>query len=231
MPLNEKVILIAGANGGLGTHVTRAFLDAGCRVAGTARMISGADFDHPNFAAFPVELDGRPAAESVANAVRERWGSVDGLVHLVGAFAGGQSLIETDDAVLDQMLDANLRSFVYMAQAVLPVMRAQRAGAVLAIGSRAAVEPQPGLGAYAASKAALISIVQTVARENRAFGISANVILPGTMDTPVNRSAMPQADFGKWVPPQQVAAMLLHLASDAASQVSGAVIPIYGEEL
>jgi NAD(P)-dependent dehydrogenase (short-subunit alcohol dehydrogenase family) len=110
-------------------------------------------------------------------------------------------------------------------------MRNQGSGRILAIGSRAAVEPSARIGAYSASKAALVSLIRTVAIENRSSGISANVVLPGTMDTPANRAGDPQADFSQWVQPAQVAALLLHLASDAASQVSGAVIPIYGQQL
>jgi NAD(P)-dependent dehydrogenase (short-subunit alcohol dehydrogenase family) len=85
-------------------------------------------------------------------------------------------------------------------------------------------------GAYAASKAALVSLIRTVARENSDRRITANVVLPGTMDTPANRSALPSADYSKWVHPSQVAMLLVHLASDQASQVTGAVIPVYGGE-
>jgi len=116
-------------------------------------------------------------------------------------------------------------------RAVLRQMRAQGSGRILAIGSRAAVEPQAGVGVYAASKAALVALVRTVALENKEQGISANVILPGTMDTPANRTANPAADYSKWVPPGQVGALLVHLASGQASHVSGAVIPVYGRDL
>jgi NAD(P)-dependent dehydrogenase (short-subunit alcohol dehydrogenase family) len=119
----------------------------------------------------------------------------------------------------------------YMIRAVLPDMLAQGAGRILAIGSRAAVEPSPMVGAYSASKAALVSLVRTVALENKDRGITANIVLPGTMDTPANRTAMPKADPSKWVRPAQVAAMLVHLASDDASEISGAAIPILGGEL
>jgi NAD(P)-dependent dehydrogenase (short-subunit alcohol dehydrogenase family) len=110
-------------------------------------------------------------------------------------------------------------------------MREQKSGRILAIGSRAAVEPSPMAGVYAASKAALVSLIKTVARENSDRGITANVVLPGTMDTPGNRTAMPAADFSKWVQPSQVAKLLVHLASAQASQMNGAVIPIYGGEV
>lgn len=226
MPGIGKTVLITGASGGLGSVVTRAFVEAGHRVAGISR--ERMEFRHPGFAAFPAEIDSRAGAEAAVSAVRERMGRIDALVHLIGAFAGGTPLTETSDAVLDRMLNANLWPFFHMARALLPAMQEQGHGTILAIGSRAAVEPQAGLSAYAASKAALVSLVQTVAQEGRAFGVSANAVLPGTMDTPANRAAMPTADPGAWVRPEQVAALLLHLVSNEASQISGAVIPIYG---
>jgi len=231
MPLRDKVVLITGANGGLGTAVTRAFLDAGARVAGVAKKIQSSDFPHPSFIAFSAELGSADAARAVVASVIAKWEKIDVLVHLVGAFAGGQSVAETGDATLEQMLEVNLRAAFHMFRAVLPDMRTRANGCILAIGSRTATNPQPMVGAYSASKAALVSLVQTIALENKDRGISANAILPGTMDTPANRAAMPGADPAEWVQPVQVASLLVHLASDQASQISGAVIPILGGDL
>jgi len=231
MPLTNRVVLITGANGGLGTAVTNAFLGAGARVAGVAKKIQNSDFPNPNFIAYSAELGTADGARAVVASVIAKWERVDVLVHLVGAFAGGKSVADTDAATLDQMLDVNLRAAFHVFRAVLPDMRARASGRILAIGSRTAVDPQPMVGAYSASKAALVSLVQTIALENKDRGISANVILPGTMDTPANRTAMPDADPAKWVQPAQVASLLVHLASDEASQISGAVIPILGGDL
>jgi len=231
MPLSNKVVLITGANGGLGAAVTNAFLDAGARVAGVAKKIQNSDFPRPDFIAYSAELGSAEAARATVAAVIAKWERIDALVHLVGAFTGGNSVAETGDDALDQMLDVNLRAAFHMIRAVLPGMRTRGVGRILAIGSRTAVEPQPMLGAYSASKAALVSLVRTVALENRDRGISANVILPGTMDTPANRAAMPGTDPAKWVQPAQVASLLVHLASDQASQINGAVIPILGGDL
>jgi NAD(P)-dependent dehydrogenase (short-subunit alcohol dehydrogenase family) len=231
MSLTNKVVLITGANGGLGAAVTKAFLDSGARVAGVAKKIQNSDFPNPNFIATSAELGDAGAARAVVAGTIAKWEKIDVLVHLVGAFAGGKSVAETDEATLDQMLEVNLRAAFHMFQAVLPGMRTQGGGRILAIGSRTAVDPQPMVGAYSASKAALVSLIQTIALENKDRGISANVILPGTMDTPANRAAMPAADPAKWVQPTQVASLLVHLASDEASQISGAVIPILGGDL
>ena len=229
--LDQKIALVTGAKGGLGSFVTEAFLEAGAAVVGVSRSIQPSDFPHPRFTAMSAELSTGDAARQLTDEVAAKFPRIDILVHLVGAFEGGKPVHETDDATFDRMLDMNLKSAFYVARAVLPHMRNQASGRILAIGSRAAVEPSPSAGAYAASKAALVSLIRTIAAENKDRSITANVILPGTMDTAANRKAMPQADFSKWVKPSQVANLLVTLASDAASQVSGVAIPIYGAEL
>jgi len=138
--------------------------------------------------------------------------------------AGGQTIAETDDATFQRMFDLNLNSAFYLLRAALPAMRKTGNGRIIAIGSRAALEPGPGVGAYSASKAALVSLIRTLAAENKDVGITANVILPGTIDTPVNRKMIPNADVSKWVQPANVASLVVWLASDAGADVNGAVI-------
>lgn len=229
--LEGKIVLITGANGGLGHAVTQAFLDAGAKVGGAAQTILDSEFPSPDFMALSGQISTAEAAVAVVQKVKARWGRVDGLIHLIGGFSGGTRVDETSGETFEQMLAVNLRSAFYFFKAVVPGMREQGSGRIVAIGSRPAVVPTPTLGAYSASKAALVSLVQTVALENKDRGINANVILPGMMDTPANRKAMPNADPTRWVPPSQVAAMLVYLASDAASNINGAVIPILGGDL
>ena len=230
MELHDKVVLITGAKGGLGSFVTPAFLEAGARVIGVSRAIADSDFPHERFSALATEIsDGERAAKTIDAAVG-RSGRIDALVHLVGGFAGGKPIAETSDDVIERMFDMNFRTAFYMIRAALPYMRKQASGRIMAIGSKAAVEPSPKVGVYAASKAALVSLIRTVARENADRGIAANVVLPGTMDTPANRASDPTADFSKWVNPCQVASLLVHLASSRASNINGAVIPVYGTE-
>jgi NAD(P)-dependent dehydrogenase (short-subunit alcohol dehydrogenase family) len=229
--LNGKVVLITGASGGLGQSVTRAFLEAGARVYGVSRSISQADVNHKGFVALAADIKDAGQARAVVSKIVAQGDGADAWIHLVGGFAGGSRVDETEDSAFARMIDLNVRSFLHLAQAAVPVMRKQGKGRVLAIGSRAAVEPASGIGAYAASKAALVSLVRTIALENKDRGITANVILPGTMDTPANRAAMPDADPRTWVQPAQVASLLVHLASDSASQINGAVIPVYGTEI
>jgi len=229
--LDQKVAVITGAKGGLGGSVTEAFLAAGATVVGVSRSIQLSDFPHPRFTAMPAELLNGEAARQLASDVAAKFGRIDILVHLVGTFAGGKSVADTDDATLDRMLDTNLKSAFHITRAVLPFMRTQGGGRILAIGSRAAVEAFPGAAEYAASKAALVSLIRTIAAENKDRGISANIVLPSTIDTSANRKVMPKADYSKWVQPGQTASMLVYLATDTASPISGAAIPIYGGDL
>lgn len=222
--LQGKVAVVTGAKGGLGTFVTESFLAAGARVVGVSRSIRQDDFAHPEFTALAAELGTGEAALEVADAVTSRFGRIDVLVHVMGGFTGGRSVAETDDAAFEKMLDLNYRAAFYIARAVLPRMRAQGGGRILAVASRQAVEPAAMAGVYSASKAALLSLIRTIALENNDRCISANAVLPGTMDTPSN----PGPQFVK---PAQVAAMLVHLASDSAAQVTGAAIPIYGGQV
>jgi NAD(P)-dependent dehydrogenase (short-subunit alcohol dehydrogenase family) len=230
--LEGKIAIITGAKGGLGSFITEAFLAAGAKVVGVSRSIQASDFSHPEFVAMPAELSSGEAARNLADDVAAQFGRIDVLVHAVGGFAGGKSVADTDDTTLDKMLDLNYRSAFFVARAVLPHMRQQGGGRFLAVASRQAVDPGAMVGAYSASKAALVALVRTIALENADRCISANTVLPGTMDTPANRAAAdPKADPLQWVQPTQVAALLLHLASDAGAQVTGAAIPIYGRQV
>jgi NAD(P)-dependent dehydrogenase (short-subunit alcohol dehydrogenase family) len=226
-----KIVLVTGANGGLGTHVTKALLDAGFTVVGLAPRIQQSDFDHPNFIALPATLNSLGAAKKVVDSVIARCGRIDVLAHLVGGFAGGQAVADTDDATWQRMFDANLNSAFHILRAVIPEMRKAGGGRIIAIGSRAAEDPGPKVGAYSASKAALVSLIRTVALENKNAGITANVILPGTMDTPANRKDMPGADVSTWVQPASVASLIVWLSGDAGKDVTGAAIPVYGRGL
>jgi NAD(P)-dependent dehydrogenase (short-subunit alcohol dehydrogenase family) len=224
----EKIALVTGASGGLGTHVTKALLQAGFTVAGLAPTVHAAEFDHPKFVAVPAKLDSFAAAREATEMVIGHLARIDLLAHLIGGFAGGQSVAETDDVTFQRMFHLNVDSAFHILRAVVPHMRNAGSGRIIAIGSRAAENPGPNVGAYSASKAALVSMIRTVALENKDAGITANVILPGTIDTPANRGAMPNADTAQWVQPSSIASLILWLASDAAKDVTGAAIPVYG---
>jgi NAD(P)-dependent dehydrogenase (short-subunit alcohol dehydrogenase family) len=226
--MQGKIVLVTGANGGLGSHVTQAFVDAGANVVGTSRKIQQSEFANRNFVAMAAELSTPQGANALVEQVVARFGRIDVLAHTVGGFAGGQSVAQTDDVTFQTMFDLNVNSTFYLLRAALPVMRGTGNARIIAIGSRAALVPGPAVGAYSASKAAMVSLIQTVALENKDAGLTANVILPGTIDTPTNRKAMPNADTSQWVRPSTIASLMLWLAGDAGKEVNGAVIPVYG---
>lgn len=228
--MKGKVVLVTGANGGLGAYVTQAFLDAGAIVVGTSRTVQQADFDNPNFTALAAEISTREGAKTLLDQVVARFRKLDVLAHTVGGFSGGKSIVDTDDATFQRMFDLNLNCVFHILRAALPPLRNTGNGRIIAIGSRAALEPGAGVGVYSASKAAMVSLIRTVALENKDAGLTANVILPGTMDTPANRKAMPNADVSKWVQPSSVAQLVVWLASEAGKDVNGSAIPVYGKD-
>lgn len=217
-------VLITGASGGLGNAVCQAFLDAGSTVIGAALTWHGA----MPFLTLSVDLATPQGCEEMVRQALEH-GPIDALVHLVGAFGGGAPVAQTDDQTWDAMMNVNLHAAFYSIRAALKPMAVAGKGRIIAIGSRAAVEPMPNFSAYSVSKAALVALVRNVAAEVMDSGITANVVLPSVIDTAANRKAMPTADFSKWVAPESIAKLLVWLASEEAADVSGAVIPIYGK--
>jgi NAD(P)-dependent dehydrogenase (short-subunit alcohol dehydrogenase family) len=229
--LKNKIIIVTGANGGLGAPVTQTLLDAGATVIGVSSKIEQSEFKSPAFTAIPANLLDTAAVKNIVDQTLSRFGRIDMLAHLVGAFAGGKPIAETDDKTFNFMFDVNVKAAFNMFRAVIPAMRQAKSGRIIAIGSRAAEDPGPTVGAYSASKAAVVSLVETIARENKDAGITANSILPGTIDTAANRSAMPKADTSQWVQPASIASLIIWLASDAGKDVTGAAIPVYGAGL
>jgi NAD(P)-dependent dehydrogenase (short-subunit alcohol dehydrogenase family) len=144
-------------------------------------------FDFPicsSFIALPADITTPDGAMMLVRQITQRFRRLDIVAHTLGGFAGGQSVADTDDNTFQQMFDLNLHSVLHIIRATMTPLRQSGDGRLIAIGSRAAVEPGPGVGAYSASKAAMVSLIRTVALENKDAGLRANVILPGTMDTP-----------------------------------------------
>lgn len=226
----QRVILVTGGTGGLGGAVVRAFLDEGSTVVATWRRRE--TFDALASAVGNDRLFGVEAnltdRQSVRGAIAEvvaRHGGLDALAHVAGGWTGGTIVGETPDETLDRMIDLNLRTaFVCTGEAV-PALAARR-GAIVTVASKAALQPGAGVGAYAASKAALVALTQTLAAEGAAFGVRANVVLPGTIATDANLGGTDPSDHADWVRPEDLAAVLRYLCSGAARAVSGAAIPV-----
>jgi NAD(P)-dependent dehydrogenase (short-subunit alcohol dehydrogenase family) len=216
-------VLITGASGGLGTAVAKVFQESGATVIGVARS-----WPEPvSFLALSVDLTTAEGCDVMVEQALAH-GPIEALVHILGGFGGGQAVAETSDKTWDGMMTLNLRAAFCAMRAVLKPMTAAKYGRIVAVGSRAAVEPMPNFAAYSVSKAALVALVKNVAAETKDLGITANVVLPSTIDTPLNRQVMPKSDFSRWVKPESIAQALVWLASQGAGDVSGAVIPIYG---
>jgi NAD(P)-dependent dehydrogenase (short-subunit alcohol dehydrogenase family) len=228
--MQGKVVLITGAKGGLGTDVTQAFLASGATVIGTSRSIRQTDFPQQNFTAISADITQSEATRELVAQVTERFKRIDVLVHVMGGFAAAK-IHETDDETWNKMRDLNTTSGFNIAREVIRQMRQAGGGRIIAIGSLAAADVHAGLGAYVASKSALTVLFRTIALENLDANITSNIILPGTMDTPANRTAMPGADPSKWVQPADVARIALFLARPEAAQINGAVIPVYGRDV
>lgn len=228
-----KTALVAGGTGGLGRAVTLAFLEEGASVAVTYRdpeehraVESAAGGARDRLSGHAADVtDGAAMRDLVAEIVGTR-GRVDVLVNCVGGFAGGRTLWGTEPKVFDRMLDLNLKSGLALCRAVVPAMLAQGGGAIVNVASRAAVDHSAGLAAYAASKAAAVALIDSLAADLADSPVRANSVLPSIIDTEANRRAMPKADFSKWPKPEEIARVILFLCGDGARLIRGASIPV-----
>jgi NAD(P)-dependent dehydrogenase (short-subunit alcohol dehydrogenase family) len=224
----NKIVFITGANGGLGTSVTRRFLATGATVVGASQKISKEDFPDANFFPHSFDLTNAKTVSGAIDSIVEQFGALNTVIHLLGGFAGGKSVAETDDSTWEQMSDLNLNSAFYVLRSAIPHLRKAGNGRFVAVGSLAAVDPHAEIGAYVVFKSALAMLIRTVALENKDAGMTANVVLPDTMDTPGNRKSMIGADFSKWVKPADVADLIAWLADERAGHVTGTCVSIGG---
>jgi NAD(P)-dependent dehydrogenase (short-subunit alcohol dehydrogenase family) len=226
-----QTAIVTGGTGGLGAAVVQRLLRDGWRVivpwiaerererleeADALELVHADLFD-------PAAVQG-----VVQTAIQSAEARLAGLVNLVGGFAVGPRVHETPIEDFETQFRLNLRPTYLMTQAVLPHLVEQGRGAIVCVGTRAAVSPFPGAAGYIASKAAVIAFAQAVAVEYRNDGVRSNVILPSVIDTPANRASMPKADHDRWVKPAEIAGVIAHLLSEDSSPVSGAAIPVYG---
>jgi NAD(P)-dependent dehydrogenase (short-subunit alcohol dehydrogenase family) len=227
----DATVIVTGGTGGLGTAVTAAFLASGWRVVvpWLAEEELARVGKHERLELIQADLFDPHATTGVAVAAAARPDApLLALVNLVGGYAIGGLVHETPIEEFERMLTLNLRPTYLMTQAVLPHLLAAGGGAVVCVGSRAAVSPFAGAAGYATAKAGVVAFAQAVAAEYRQHGVRCNAVLPSVIDTPANRAAQPDADHSRWVPPAQVAEVIRFLASSASAPTSGAAIPVYG---
>lgn len=222
-------VMITGAAGALGSAVARAFDTAGANTVligrDTARLEAacGAESARRMFAL--ADLRDPASIAAAAHAGARRFGRIDALCNIAGGFAIGTPVHATTDAQWDELFDTNVRSLRNAVAAVVPGMLDGLGGKVVNIASASARQGLANMGAYCASKDVVIRMTESMSAELRGQGVNVNCVLPGTIDTPDNRAAMPDADRSKWVTPEALAEVILYLCSPAARAIHGAAIP------
>ena len=227
-----STVLITGAAGNLGRAVANAFAERGANLVlvdlelQALKKAFGADDERRLIV--PANLLDQASVDAAVKKAIERFGRIDVLCNIAGAFRMGAPVHETSDKDWNFLFDVNARTVLHTSRAVVPAMIRNGGGKIVNVGAYAAQKGAAGMGAYTASKSAVIRITETMAAELREKNINVNCVLPTIIDTPENRSAMPKADPRRWVAPQDLAAVILFLASDAARAVHGAAIPVTG---
>ena len=224
--MDGKVIVVTGALGALGKVVAEVALARGARVAGV-------DYGASQFAATPdriefggVDLSDAAQAKKAIDAVASHFGRLDALVNIAGGFAF-ETVAEGDPKTWQRMYALNVLTALNTSRSAIPHLAASASARIVNVGAMGALQAGSGMGAYAASKAGVHRLTEALAAEWKGK-ITVNAVLPSTIDTPANRASMPKADFGKWVTPQELADVILFLVSDAASAVTGALLPVSG---
>jgi NAD(P)-dependent dehydrogenase (short-subunit alcohol dehydrogenase family) len=232
---SKQVVLVTGASGNLGKAVAEQFFAAGAQVAAVDRAADGLTKLFPAWVNAPdvilvggIDGTDESSVAQMVQAVMERFGRIDILVNTVGGYRAGTPVHETSLETWDFMMNLNARSAFTVSRAVLPVMLRQEHGKIIHIAASSAQKGSANSAAYAASKSAVARLTESMADEYKRQGINVNAILPGTIDTPQNRQAMPGADYSLWVTPVELARVILFLASSDADPIHGALIPVYG---
>jgi NAD(P)-dependent dehydrogenase (short-subunit alcohol dehydrogenase family) len=224
--MNNPVVIITGGSGGLGKPTVRRFIESGAIVAVPVTSAKSADAlkqytgNSPKLLTSVADLTNDTSVKAFFNTVVEKFQRCDVLIHLVGGFWAGKTLAETPPEQLEKMLQLNLFTAFHCCGAAFRQMKTQKSGKIFTVGARAALNLPEGLGAYTTSKAALLAYTQTLAKEGAKYNIAVNAILPGTIDTPANRNAMPDADTSQWVTPEAIAEVLAVLADPNIVKVS-----------
>jgi len=226
----DRTAIVTGGTGGLGAAVTSRLLDEGWRVV--VPWVLDRELDRvtkrDGLELVEADLFDQAAVENVVAVATGGAEPLQGLVNLIGGFAAGGRVHETSIDEFEKQFRLNLRPTYLMTQAVVPHMIERGTGSIVCVGTRAALQPFAGAAGYVSSKAAVIAFAKAVAVEYKNDGVRCNAVLPSVIDTPANRAAMPNADFDRWVKPEEIAGVIAALLSDDFSPTSGAEIPVYG---
>ena len=230
--LSNKVAMITGAVGNLGSAVADVLRAAGANAVlidrSPERLEKAYGLAADCLLAGGVDLTSEKSVRDMVKATLARFGRIDALVNTVGGFRGGKTVLEEELTTWDMMMTVNLRTTLLTCRAVIPTMLGQGGGSIVNVSAGAALSAPAGLAAYSASKAAVLRLTESLSEEVKATGVRVNAVLPGTIDTPQNRKAMPKADPSTWVKPEEIADVIAFLVSDAARAVTGVSLPITG---
>jgi NAD(P)-dependent dehydrogenase (short-subunit alcohol dehydrogenase family) len=227
-----RTVMITGAAGNLGRSVAASFLASGAHLVLVDRrreslaQAFGAEDERRLFVA--IDLLDQAQADAAVKAAVDRFGRIDVLCNLAGGFRMGEAVHETTDANWDFLFDLNARTLLHAVRAVVPRMIDSGGGKIVNVGAFSVQRGQALMGAYGASKGAVIRLTEALAAELREKNINVNCVLPTIIDTPENRAAMPDADPTRWVAPEDLAHVIAFLASDAARAIHGAALPVTG---
>ena len=232
MNFDNQCVVITGASGNLGAAVARAFWDHGANVVLVDR--SREHLEHAGFAddarqlISVTDLLDQAQVNAMTQAALAKFGGIHVLCNIAGGFRMGEAVHETSDTNWNFLFDINARTLLHAARAVVPQMLKQKGGKIINVGAFGAQKGGAQMGAYAASKASVMRLTESMAAELREQGINVNAVLPTLIDTPQNRKDMPDADPAKWVAPEALAEVVMFLASNAARAVHGALVPVTG---
>ncbi len=231
-----KNVVITGGTGGLGTALVRRLQKKDYRLAVTYLLPAEAeefekefDTDGDHITLMRVDATNAEQVNSFFATVSERLGAIHGVCALVGGWAGGRDIEETDDVRFERMLDLNLRSTFYTVRAALPHLKAADWGRLVLVGSRAAIENPESQGAFNISKAGVVSMGLTLAEELQGTNVTSNVLMPSVIDTPATRRSFPHADYVTWPTPDEIAAVIEFILEEDSGVMNGALVPVYGK--
>ena len=232
----SRTAVITGGTGGLGTSLCGRLLDRGYRLAVTylvpdeaARFEEKFEVDDDRLLLRRCDATNAEAVRELFAEIGELWGHIDGLAALVGGWAGGRDVEETDDVRFERMIDLNLRSAFYATREAIPLLKRAEWGRIVLVGSRAAFDAPAGQAAFNMAKAGVVTLGRTLAHELDTTEVTATVLLPSVIDTPATRAALPFADYVDWPTPDEIAAVAEFLLSEEAGVMNGAVVPVYGK--
>ena len=235
MNFENRVVVITGATGGLGKVVARKFSEQGARLALISKnpeklsdLAEELALPEDRFLTYASDLGQASTAQNILAGILSKFGQVDVLIHLVGGWSGGKTVVEVDAEQVSNMLQQHLWTTFHVTQAFLPAMLSRQWGRILVVSSPFASNPIANLAPYAIGKAAQEALIQTIAQEVKGSGVTANMLLVKTIDIQHERMHQPTPKNASWTTPEEICSNLLHLSAEEGNRINGARIPLYG---